>query len=114
MDTPITHHEIFHIHINTGNQRLRSSVISIGISLILRENAMLFELLPTKFTLSELRGLYEAIYRKQFDIRNFCKKVARMPYVVRLNEKQTDVAHRAAFFYKFDRIAYNKTRQTID
>ena len=78
------------------------------------EPAMLFELLPTKFTLSELRGLYEAIYRKQFDIRNFCKKVARMPYVVRLNEKQTDVAHRAAFFYKFDRIAYNKTRQTID
>lgn len=76
--------------------------------------AMLFELLPSKFTLSELRGLYEAIYRKRFDIRNFCKKVARMPYVVRLDEKQADVAHRAAHYYKFDRIAYNQTRQAID
>lgn len=78
------------------------------------EPAMLFELLPSKFTLSGLRGLYEAIYRKRFDIRNFCKKVARMPYVVRLDEKQTDVAHRAAHYHKFDRIAYNQTRQAID
>lgn len=78
------------------------------------EPAMLFELLPAKFTMAELRGLYEALYRKQFDIRNFCKKVARMPYVVRLDEKQTDVAHRAAHYYKFDRIAYNQTRQAID
>lgn len=78
------------------------------------EPAILFELLPAKFTLSELRGLYEAIYRKQFDIRNFCKKIGRMPYVVKLEEKQTDVAHRAAHYYKFNRIAYNKIRQAID
>lgn len=77
------------------------------------EPAMLFELLPVKFTMAELRALYEAIYLRRFDIRNFCKKIARIPYIVRLDEKQTDVAHRAAHYYKFDRIAYNQLRQSM-
>ena len=72
--------------------------------------AVLFELLPTKFTASELRHLYEIIYRKIYDVRNFHKKMASMEYLIPLEEKQKGVSHRAARYYKFDKIAYKKNR----
>ena len=34
-----------------------------------------FSLLPKKFKLSELKGLYEVVFDKQFDKRNFMKKI---------------------------------------
>lgn len=74
------------------------------------EPAILFELLPTKFTASELRHLYEAVYHRQYDVRNFHKKIGRMDYVVPLEERQENVSHRAARFYKFDRVLYNKRK----
>lgn len=77
------------------------------------EPAIVFELLPQKFTISQLHRLYEAIYVKDIDIRNFHKKVAAMSYVIALEEKQLDVAHRAARFYKFDKIAYNRRKTNI-
>ncbi|MBK5720492.1 NUDIX hydrolase [Dysgonomonas sp. Marseille-P4677] len=75
--------------------------------------AIVFELLPQKFTISQLHKLYEAIYDKSIDIRNFHKKVAAMPYVVALEEKQKDVSHRAARYYKFDKKEYNKRKTSI-
>jgi len=77
------------------------------------EPAIVFELLPNKFTISQLHHLYEAIYGKKLDIRNFHKKVAAMDYLLSLNEKQTGVSHRAARYYKFDKIAYNKRKTNI-
>lgn len=35
----------------------------------------LFDLLPRKFTASQLRTLYELVYDKQYDVRNFHKKL---------------------------------------
>lgn len=70
----------------------------------------MFDLLPRKFTASQLRVLYQLIYNKEFDVRNFHKKIALMPYVVPLEEKEQGVAHRAARYYRFDRKIYNKTR----
>lgn len=75
--------------------------------------SIVFELLPRKFTISQLHKLYEAIYDKKIDIRNFHKKVASMPYVVALDEKQKDVSHRAARYYKFDKKEYNKFKANI-
>ncbi|NDV77911.1 NUDIX domain-containing protein [Dysgonomonas sp. 511] len=75
--------------------------------------SIVFELLPNKFTISQLHRLYEAIYNKTIDIRNFHKKVAAMPYVVALDEKQANVSHRAARYYKFDRKANNKLKTNI-
>ncbi len=70
----------------------------------------LFTLLPRKFTASQLRALYEVIYDREFDVRNFHKKIALMDYVVPLEEKERGVAHRAARYYRFDRVIYNKRR----
>lgn len=70
----------------------------------------LFALLPRKFTASQLRVLYEVIYDKEIDVRNFHKKIALMEYVVPLEEKERGVAHRAARYYRFDRGIYTKKR----
>lgn len=73
--------------------------------------SLLFELLPRKFTASQLRILFELIYGKTVDVRNFHKKIVMMEYVVPLDEKQQGVAHRAARYYKFDRKIYHKVRR---
>lgn len=67
-----------------------------------------FELLPPKFTLTELQHLYEAILRCDLDKRNFRKKILSMNLLVDCGETQEGVAHRPAKLYKFDRKRYNK------
>lgn len=73
--------------------------------------SMLFDLLPRKFTAAQLRVLFELVYDKPVDVRNFHKKIAMMEYVVPLEERQQGVAHRAARYYKFDKKIYNKARR---
>lgn len=73
--------------------------------------AVLFELLPRKFTISQYRKLYERVYGKQMDIRNFHKRVMQTGYIVPLDEKQEGVPHRAARYYKFDKKLYLKGRK---
>jgi len=72
-----------------------------------------FELLPPKFTLSQLQRLYEIILGEELDKRNFRKKVARMNYLKPLDEKQTGVPHKPARLYVFDRDEYEKTREDL-
>lgn len=73
--------------------------------------SVMFDLLPRKFTAAQLRILFELVYDKKFDVRNFHKKIALMPYVVPLEEKEQGVRHRAARYYRFDRAVYKKTMQ---
>ena len=70
--------------------------------------SFLFAMLPKKFTAAQLRKLFEIVYDRAFDVRNFHKRIAQMPYVVMLNEKEEGVAHRAARFYRFDRTKLQK------
>lgn len=65
-----------------------------------------FELLPPKFTLTELQHLYEAILETKLDKRNFRKKIMSMNLLVDLNETQEGVAHRPAKLYQFDQEKY--------
>ncbi len=80
-------------------------------SMAVADPALLFELLPRKFTLAQMRTLFEIVFGRKVDVRNFHKKVASMSYVVPLDEYQQGVAHRAARFYRFDRKAYNRQRR---
>lgn len=75
---------------------------------------VLFELLPKKFTIAELRRLFEVLYARAYDVRNFHKKIAMMDYVVPLEERQKGVAHRAARYYRFDKVKYNKSFRKIN
>lgn len=91
-----------------------NQIVTDAMVAIVRETEnnreLLFDLLPKKFTASQLRALHESLYGKPLDVRNFHKKIAQMPYVVPLDERQKGVAHRAARFYKFDRKLYNNIR----
>jgi 8-oxo-dGTP diphosphatase len=70
-----------------------------------------FELLPAKFTLSQLQRLYEVVLERELDKRNFRKKILGMGLLVETNEIQKDVAHRAARLYRFDEERYRRLVQ---
>lgn len=89
------HDEIFELAL----QRLRNKV---------RYQPIGFELLPKKFTLTQLQRMYEIILERRLDKRNFRKKILGMDLLVELDEVQKDVAHRAARLYKFDDRRYRK------
>jgi 8-oxo-dGTP diphosphatase len=75
---------------------------------IVRGRPVGFELLPPKFTLSELQRLYEKILEQELDKRNFRKKMLSMKILVELEESQEGVAHRPAKLYKFDEVGYQR------
>jgi hypothetical protein len=66
-----------------------------------------FNLLPEKFTLPQLQSLYEAIYQKPMDKRNFRKKIFEMDILEKMNEKDKSASKRGAFYYKFDKEKYD-------
>ena len=70
-----------------------------------------FELLPPKFTLSQLQRLYETVLERPLDKRNFRKKILSMGVLVETDEIQQDVAHRAARLYRFDEDRYRRLKK---
>ncbi|MCB9852211.1 MAG: NUDIX hydrolase [Phycisphaerales bacterium] len=85
--------------LNVALERLRAKV---------RYKPIGFELLPRKFTLSQLQKLYEVILERPLDKRNFRRKILGMDLLVELDEKQQDVSHRAARLYRFDQRKYQR------
>jgi len=65
------------------------------------EPHLFFELLPRKFTISQLRSLYDTVHQSRSDVRNFQKKIAQWTNVIQLDEVEKDVPHRAARLYKY-------------
>jgi 8-oxo-dGTP diphosphatase len=95
-DTPglaFDHAEI----LNTALQRLRGKV---------RYEPIGFELLPTKFTLSQLQHLYEAVLQTRLDKRNFRKKILATKLLVPLKDQARGGAHRPAQLFRFDQKKY--------
>ena len=70
-----------------------------------------FELLPEKFTLVHLQDLYEAIYQKKTDKRNFRKKILSMGILEKLDEKERETSKKGAFYFKFNEETYKRLRQ---
>lgn len=60
-----------------------------------------FELLPEKFTLVQLQELYEAIYQRNIDKRNFRKKIISMNLLEKLDEKEKETSKKGAYYYRF-------------
>lgn len=69
------------------------------------------ELLPSKFTLLQLRNLYEAIYQRQFDAGNFRKKILSLNILERLDQKNATESKKGAYYY---RIKSNKAEKELD
>ncbi|MBI4436883.1 MAG: NUDIX hydrolase [Candidatus Omnitrophica bacterium] len=60
-----------------------------------------FQLLPDKFTLSELQKAYEVILNQKFDKRNFRKKMLQLNILKRTGEKRISGPQRPAELYSF-------------
>ena len=88
--------------VEVGLQRLKGKV---------RYEPIGFELLPRRFTMSQLQTLYEIVLERRLDRRNFRKKLLGMGLLIDLNEVQQDVAHRAAKLYQFDEKKYRQLRK---
>nr|WP_255653629.1 MULTISPECIES: NUDIX domain-containing protein [Myxococcus] len=85
--------------LNTALQRLKGKV---------RYQPIGFELLPPKFTLTQLQRLYEIVLERELDKRNFRKKILAMDLLEELDEVEQDVSHRAARLYRFDHKKYRQ------
>ncbi len=85
--------------IEMAKERLREKVAAHPIG---------FELLPEKFTLARLLGLYEAIYDSKFDKRNFLRKILSIGLLKKLDEKEKQGSKRGSYYYKFDHKKYQK------
>jgi 8-oxo-dGTP diphosphatase len=70
-----------------------------------------FELLPPKFTLSQLQLLYESVLGTELDKRNFRKKVLGFDLLVPLDETQMAGRHRPAQLFRFDAEKYEKAKR---
>jgi len=81
----------------TAHERLRGK---------LRYQPVGFELLPERFSLTQLQTLYEKVLDRPLDKRNFRKKILGMDLLLDTGEFEKDVAHRAARLYRFDRDHY--------
>jgi len=86
-------------------QRIRNKIEYTNIA---------FQLLPGKFTLTELQKVYEIILGKRLDKRNFRKKVKETGIISPLKETRMEGAHRPAQLFSFRKAENEKTReQTI-
>jgi 8-oxo-dGTP diphosphatase len=86
------HAEILELAIN----RLRGKV---------RYQPIGFELLPEKFTLTQLQNLYQTILDKELNKRNFRTKILKMN-ILKEEDILRGVAHRPAQLYSFDTEKY--------
>jgi 8-oxo-dGTP diphosphatase len=70
-----------------------------------------FELLPEKFTMTQLQHLYEAILSVKFDRRNFCNKMLKLGILTQLDETLPMPNKKVAFLYKFNPESYNEMKE---
>jgi 8-oxo-dGTP diphosphatase len=75
---------------------------------IRNEPVVAFNLLPEKFTLRQLQGLYEGIVGTELDKRNFRKRIQGKKFIQSLDEYESGVAHKPARFYEFKKEIYLK------
>lgn len=67
-----------------------------------------FELLPKKFTMRQLQKLYEAIFGKRIDKRNFVNKINALDILIKLPEKDMSSSKKGSYLFQFDKSKYDK------
>lgn len=71
------------------------------------------QILPSKFTLSELQHLYELVLKKDLDKRNFRRRIKELGILKKLNEAKMEGAHRPAQLYTFKDKDYQPLKDRI-
>jgi len=63
---------------------------------------ILFELLPSRFTIPQLQILYESVYNTKIDKRNFSKRVLATGLLIKQTDKDKSSSRRGAFYYQLN------------
>ena len=71
-------------------------------------HAIGFELLPDKFTIPQLQKVYEAIYNRNLDRRNFSRKILSTDLLVATGEKDATSATKKGQLYRLNVEKYQK------
>lgn len=82
-------------------------MVEDAISILRRKAAIQpigFNLLPEKFTLTQLQSLYEGIYGHTLDKRNFRKRMLAFNYLEKTDEIDKSGSKKGAFYYKYKTI----------
>jgi 8-oxo-dGTP diphosphatase len=69
-----------------------------------------FELLSDKFTLPELKRVYDSIFERTLDKRNFRKKILSLHILDKLDKKDRSSSKKGAWLYRFNKQRYNETK----
>ena len=67
-----------------------------------------FNLLPEYFTIPELQSLYECIYQRKLDARNFRKKILSFNILTKSDKKDKSGSKKGAFLYTFDKFKFEE------
>ena len=70
-----------------------------------------FELLPEKFTMTQLQHLYEAILNFKFDRRNFYSKMRKLELLTELEERVSLKNKVEAYLYMFNKEKYDELKE---
>jgi 8-oxo-dGTP diphosphatase len=68
------------------------------------DHKIISNLLPSKFTLSQLQYIYEILLDEKLDKRNFRKNISKIDVIKKTKEKQEGVAHKPAYLYTYDKL----------
>ena len=79
--------------INSGLRYLRTQL----------DHKIISNLLPSKFTLSQLQYIYEILLDEKLDKRNFRKNISKISVIKKTKEKQEGVAHKPAYLYTYEK-----------
>ena len=63
---------------------------------------ILFELLPSRFTIPQLQSLYESVYNTSIDKRNFSKRILATGLLIKQADKDKSGSRRGAFYYQLN------------
>ena len=74
---------------------------------------ILFELLPDRFTLPQVQALYESLYGRKFDKRNFSRKMLASSLLIRQKEKERTQSKKGAYFHTLNRRSHDRTQRII-
>tara|TARA_Y100000385_G_scaffold80940_1_gene82630 strand:- start:1960 stop:2637 length:678 start_codon:yes stop_codon:yes gene_type:complete len=80
-----------------------NEILDKGIKYLRKQldHQLISNLLPSRFTLSQLQKLYEILLDEKLDKRNFRKNVSKDNLLVKTDEKQKGVAHKPAHLYTY-------------
>lgn len=83
------------------NEIIKSGLLYLKNQL---DHKMISNLLPSKFTLSQLQYIYEILLDEKLDKRNFRKNISKIDVIKKTKEKQEGVAHKPAYLYTYDNL----------